>query len=661
MSRKLLVLVVFLVSCGDRNSNYISNLSPLAENPYIQLPLGAVKAEGWLLGQLELAAQGMTGRLDEIWEDVGPENGWLGGKGETWERGPYWLDGLVPLAYLLDDKVLIDKAQKWIEWSLNSQREDGYFGPASDSTRVFGSDERTLAWQEKHKEDWWPHMIMLKVLQSYYEATGDERVIPFMQKYFQYQQAHIEQWPLDHWTHWAKTRGGENLASIYWLYNHTGDKNLLKLGQTIFEQTENWTERFEADYPQDWHGVNTGMGIKQPAVYYQYSKDKRYLEAVEAGITALMKYHGQINGLWSGDELLHGTDPTHGTEFCTVVEYMFSLETVLQISGNPVYADRLERVAFNALPTQIKADFTGRQYYQLPNQVICNREWHNFSTKHTEDEITYGLETGYGCCTANMHQGWPKFVANLWYATQDNGLAALVYGPSRVTALVGNGAEVTFLEETGYPFTETIKFTYTTDRTNVFPLHLRIPGWCKDAEILVNGKHNSRPEAGVVAKISRTWSEGDVVELRLPMKVRISHWHERAAGVELGSLVFALKIQEKWERISGEDPYGDYEVYPEDAWNYFLLRKYIDKPEEHFVVKHAEAVPSQPWTTDAAPVWILAKGKRMPEWQLYGGVTGPTPFSPYWRPKEYEGPEEDLVLIPYGATTLRISEFPVMR
>ncbi|MCK4894915.1 MAG: glycoside hydrolase family 127 protein, partial [Calditrichia bacterium] len=368
MKSVLLILLMTNISLAE-NLNYVSNRPPLSESPYIQLPLGAVQPQGWVLEQLQLSAEGMTGHLDEIWRDVGPDNGWLGGDGDAWERGPYWLDGLLPLAYILKDEALIAKANKWVEAVLTSQREDGYFGPIPDTTKTFDDTRwgRRQAWQEKAKMDWWPHMVMLKVLQQYYEATGDERVIDFMLKYFKYQQANLPSKPLNHWSHWAKTRGGENLASVYWLYNRTGEHFLLDLGAMIFEQTRDWTDRFTSGFPESWHGVNTGMGIKQPVVWYQYSKDEKYLKAVKQGIHDLMKFHGQVEGLWSGDELLHGTDPTYGTELCTVVEYMFSLETLIQITGDPEYMDILERVAYNALPAQVKADFTGRQYYQMPN------------------------------------------------------------------------------------------------------------------------------------------------------------------------------------------------------------------------------------------------------------------------------------------------------
>lgn len=660
----LLLLIPGIYFLQAKNVNYVSNREPLADNPYIALPFGCIEPQGWIRHQLELAARGMTGNLDELWIDVGPTNGWLGGEGDAWERGPYWLDGLVPLAYILNDQKLIDKAQKWIEWSLQSQHENGYFGPVPDTTKKFDDSPRQQrwAWQERAKEDWWPHMVMLKVLQSYYEATADQRVIDLMSRYFRYQMNHIQEKPLDHWTHWAKSRGGENLASIYWLYNLTGEIWLLDLGKIIFEQTLDWTGRFESTnmYQWDWHGVNTAMGIKQPAIWYQFSKDDRYLKAVRRGIDELMHYHGQVYGLWAADELLAGKDPTKGTETCTVVEYMFSLESVLKISGDPFYGDVLERVAFNALPACLERDHTGRQYYQMANQVVCNREWHNFSTKHGDTENLFGFETGYGCCTANYHQGWPKLVKHLWMASSDNGLAAMIYAPSRVTARVCDGVQVVFREETDYPFKDRVRFIYEKGKNVQFPFHLRIPQWCDSATVFVNGTIFKKPAAGSIIKLVRRWQQGDVIELHLPMNTRCEYGHERSASIERGPLVFALGLEEKWQTIAGDEPHTDNEVYPENDWNYGLLRPNLENPDSGFKIE-LRKVENMPWSLENAPVKLITTAKKMPEWQLYGGIAGPVPYSPYWRPKKYDTTEEKIILVPYGCTKLRIANFPVIR
>lgn len=143
---------------------------------------------------LERQRDGASSQMDTLYPEVmGERNGWLGGDGDQWERGPYWIDGLLPLAYILDDDNLKRKIQPWIEWTLKSQREDGFFGPSKDY-----SPEPGL--QRDNSADWWPRMVMLKIMQQYYSATRDERVIDFMTKYFRYQLATLPSTPLGNWT-----------------------------------------------------------------------------------------------------------------------------------------------------------------------------------------------------------------------------------------------------------------------------------------------------------------------------------------------------------------------------------------------------------------------------------------------------------------------------
>ena len=322
----ILLLCVFSISGKEkRNSHYITNQEPLIVQPYTSLPLGAIKPKGMLLKMLELQRDGLTGNLDSIYSLVcGNTNGWLGGDGDGWERGPYWLDGLVPLAYILDDDLLKDKAQRWIEWCIQNQREDGYFGPKELSEGY----KYIPGTQQDQREDWWPKMVMLKVLQQYYMATQDQRVITLMDKYFKYQLKMLPNYPLKHWTYWAEQRGADNLAIVYWLYNITKKKYLLELAEIIHRQTYDWTSVFSGNVLRslnplpDLHCVNVAQGLKAPLIYYQQHKEPQYLEAVKLGLDALRDCHGFVNGMYGGDEQLHGNDPTQGSELCSAVELM---------------------------------------------------------------------------------------------------------------------------------------------------------------------------------------------------------------------------------------------------------------------------------------------------------------------------------------------------
>lgn len=645
---------------------YINNRYPLLQKPYIELPIGAIHAEGWMQEQLMRMRDGMTGHLDEVYEKVmGARNGWLGGDGDVWERGPYWIDGLLPLAYLLNDQALIEKVKPWIEWTLASQKPDGYFGPDTDRSYEPGL-------QRDNAHDWWPKMVMLKVMQQYYSATGDRRIIDFFTRYFKYQLAELPQSPLGKWTFWGEQRGGDNLMIVYWLYSITGDDFLLDLGELIHKQTFNWTDIFlnqdHLSRQLSLHCVNLAQGFKEPIVYYQQNKDPRQILAVKNAVKEIRNTIGLPTGLWGGDELLRFGDPTAGSELCTAVEMMFSLEEMLEITGDVQWADHLERVAYNALPTQVTDDHSARQYYQQTNQVSVTPAWRNFSTPHEDTDLLFGELTGYPCCTSNLHQGWPKFVQNLWYATADNGIAALVYAPSRVEAQVAGGQRVRIEEETAYPFDETIRFRiHFADKVKkvFFPFHIRIPAWCKQPVIKLNGtaiEVDTYP--GEISRINREWNEGDQLTLELPMQVEASYWYGGSAVIERGPLLYALKMNEKWEKKSFEgkkaEQYGSwyYEVTSDTPWNYALMRRTLDPKEiqSHFTVEKAPTLAAYPWNAENAPITIKAKARPVKDWTLYRGSAGAVSY--FTQQGNDLGDEETIELIPYGCTTLRITEFP---
>lgn len=645
-----------------RNPFYITNQAPLLPQSYTPLPLGAIKPRGLMLEMLDRQRQGLTGNLDSIYSLVcGPNNGWLGGTGDGWERGPYWLDGLVPLAYLLDDQKLKDKAQEWIEWTIRNQRSDGYFGPVPlkpGFTVIKGT-------QQENREDWWPKMVMLKVLQQYYGATEDKRVLTLMTNYFHYMLEHLPEKPLDNWTYWGAQRGGDNLAIVYWLYSITKDKSLLKLGQLIHQQTFDWTQTFTDNtirklnpFP-NLHCVNVAQGLKEPAIYYQQSKDKKHRDAVREGLSAIRDTHGFVNGMYGADEHMHGNNPTQGSELCSAVEMMYSFESILPITSDVFYADYLEKIAYNVLPTQITDDFMRKQYFQQVNQVLITNEGRNFFNDNN-GHLVFGTTSGYPCCVSNMHQGWPKFVQNLWYATADAGVAALVYGESEVSIKVANNAQVKIVEDTDYPFKEEVRFTIHTNLAVKFPFHLRIPLWCKKPELKVNGKQVALNVANSIAVIDRVWNNNDIITLNLPMDFVVSTWYNGSAGIERGPLVYALKIQEDWtevKKIGFDDTY--WEVRPKSSWNYSLSREQLEKLSFKITIK--DTVASYPWNLENAPVVVKTDGYRVPSWTIVNGQTGmlPSPGGP--SPQVRVAKPEEIELVPYGCTTLRISQFPVLR
>jgi len=249
---------------GALGNDYVTNRAPLAPAAFIKLPIGSIKPKGWLRRQLELEAAGMIGHLEEISKWCKFENSaWASPDGQGqfgWEELPYWLKGYGDLGYVLNDQNIIKAARKWIDAVLASQEPDGYFGPRANKTGLEG------------KPDLWPHMVMLNVLQSFYEFGGDPRVLPFMTRYLKW----LNTQPPEAFGrgYWPRIRFGDTIESAYWLYNRTGDAFLLDLGKKIHDNMENWTSGVH-----NWHNVNLAQGFREPGVFYLQARDEKFLAA----------------------------------------------------------------------------------------------------------------------------------------------------------------------------------------------------------------------------------------------------------------------------------------------------------------------------------------------------------------------------------------------
>ncbi|UJF35810.1 family 16 glycoside hydrolase [Paenibacillus hexagrammi] len=625
------------------------NQSPLVQTPFIPLPLGSIEAKGWLLKQLELQRDGATGYAEDLYSELSTNAGWLGGNApdSDWERPVYYLKGLVPLAYTLRDQDLIATSQKWISAILQSQHEDGSFGPSTN-------------------DDWWPRMVALYAMKDYYEATKDARVLTFMTNYFHYQASQLPTRPL---RDWGKMRVGDNIDTVLWLYNRTEDSFLLNLADTLAEQGYPLTDIFTNDgfqnYGDDFqpmHAVNVNEAIKMPTVYYQRSNDAVDRDAFQAGVENLKK-HEQITGMPSGTEMLAGIGSTQGVELCAITERMQSNEEAAMILGDAHIGDALEKIAFNSLPGAMDKELKNHQYYSLPNQVESNLADHGFKQEYDNGTMP-SPTSGYPCCRFNLHMGWPYFVKNMWAGVPEGGLGVIAYGPSRVKTRIKQ-ADVTIDETTNYPFEDQIGFDVTASRSVQFPLKLRIPAWADGPTVTVNGVSQQGVISGEYMTIDRTWNSGDRVVLTVPMKLKTSTWVNNSVGIERGPLVFSLQMDENWQVESspiaakpGFDAaalgFNQYQISAQNPWNYGLL---IDREHPEATIEVVTGpMPENPFLQASSPVKLIAKAKRISAWgKAANNVEAAEPPA---GPVQSDEAIENITLVPYGSENLRVTYFP---
>lgn len=591
-----------------------------------------IKPEGWLRRQLKIQAEGLSGNLHKIWPDI-RDSAWIGGDREGWERVPYWLDGFIPLAYLLENEEMIATVKKYIDAIVSAQENDGWICPCEKEKRA--------------KYDTWAIQLICKVLKVYYDCSGDERIPQVIYRVLKNYYEMLKSGEIKLFQ-WAKYRWFESFISLNFLYEKYQEDWIKDLARIIKEQgfdyntaTEKWKKPSHM-WVLNTHIVNMTMMLKSEAVSHDLLGEE-YTDNAEKLRKILDKYNGTAFEGFTGDEVLSGLDPTKGTECCAVVEQMYSYEEIFAHTGDNKWAERLEVIAFNALPATLSEDMWTHQYVQQVNQIACQKTmimapWStNGPYAHT-----FGLEPNFGCCTANFNQGWPKFALSP-FMHNGNTIINSVMLPS---VLNDNG--ITIKLETNYPFEN--KMRYYIDANKDFDFVIRIPSFAKNLK--VNGEKAEVKDLEFSIKTGKT-------EIRLEFET-IPYLKERPNNLyalQAGSLLFSVPIEyEKQMReytkkgVERKFPYCDYQFIPKTPWNYGFT-------DTDFEVVF-NGISDVPFSQEKPPVTIKSNMQQI-NWGLkfpYRSIARKTPKS-----TQPISEMQEINLCPYGCARLRMTEMPILK
>ncbi|WP_037571989.1 beta-L-arabinofuranosidase domain-containing protein [Phaeacidiphilus oryzae] len=626
---------------------YPANRAPLQREPFLRLPPGSVTPGGWLAEQLRLQLNGLNGRMPEVSDYLGTQtSGWSVPSQTGWEELPYWLRGFGDLGYVTGDSATIEQAKAWIDRILATRQSDGFFGPAALRTSLNGGP------------DYWPYMPVLDALRTWYEYSGDTRVLDTLTGWLGF----LNTLPGSQFSlGWGSARVGDTIDAAYWLYNRTGDSSLLDLVRTMHANSADYTHTIPT-----WHNVNLAQGFREPAQYGVLAGDPSLRAATyRVHDTVMGAYGGFPGGGFAADENARPGfhDPRQGFETCGIVEYMRSDELLHRMTGDPVWADRCEELALNLLPAAFDPEQKGTHYITSANGVQLD----DVAKSHGQFDNAFAMQAympgvhQYRCCPHNYGQGWPYYAEEAWLASADGGLCASLYAESTVRAKVADGTEVTFTEHTEYPFGETVDLRLTSPKPLTFPLYLRVPGWCARPSVKLNGRAVQATSTGGYLVLNREWRSGDQLRLTLPMSTAVHRWPANggAVSVSRGPLAYSLRIDEQWTRFSGTDDWPEYEVRAGSPWNYALQLDPEDPARS--LSFSTPAVPpdaANPFTQDTVPARITAKARRIPTWRTDDqNVLAPLQPSPARVPAGT--PAQQVTLIPSAAARLRITAFPL--
>lgn len=657
----LLAWFAFLPAAVALAGNYEPVAEPVVAAAFLPLPPGAVEPAGWLRDWALAAREGLTGHLDEY--HVTFRDAWKGipinapgaepdATGWPLEQGAYWLDGALRLGFVLHDEALLRKIRTRLDAVV-----DGIHQADVGTSFIY--------WKKDYKPtdfNSWAHSQLGRALVALYQGTGDRRVLDALVKvYANYPE---DMGPIEFYN----ICGVCNWDAMLETYALSGDQRILERVTKAAAQP-----RVAGDL-QAWRDGRSAPGhtvvfyenIRLPALLSCWSGDVGQREATLAAYRFSDQNHLLPYGVASGEEYLSGIGAFRKTETCDVAAMLWNTSWMLRILGNGDWGDRMERAFFNAGAAPIARDFRSMCYYQSPNRLRSD-SLPCVEPKNPGPDGNRFHQLGCPsvlCCVGASSRIIPSYVLHMWMATHDDGLAATLYGPCTVSALAGAKTPVQITTTTDYPFGETLRMRVEPEKDIAFPLYLRIPGWCPQARITVNGVAASEtPDDQGFVKLTRTWTKGDVVELQFPMKPRVLRGFETEmprvnrdywdfmpeaifqprrlpfASVLYGPLLFALPIPD----VDPNTPVAD------ARWQYALDAEGSQHGGDIHVQRRP--MPSRwDWSLDA-PVQLTAPAQAF-AWQPTDAQALP------------DGPvigasAETIRLVPYGCTKFRVSMFPV--
>ena len=611
-----------------------------------------IHPQGWLQTMMQRQHDGLTGHPEALsypyntclWagEISRPDESY----GDNWwryEQTAYYTDGLLRLGYELGAQEMVDKAMEGIEYTLENPDENGKLG----NSTLEGIT--------------WPMSVFFRVLQAKYEHDGDERIPAALERHFlNFTPAELA----------CGIVGGRNIISIegiLWTYGKTGNPKLLQLAedawaiQDMFAVDETAIMSSEPFY---MHSVTFCEMLKLPLLLYAYTGKQHYLDLAMTAVRKVERESMLPDGVPSSAEFLLGTDTYTSHETCDIVDFTWTLSHYLAVTGEAEWADKIEKAVYNAGMGAITKDFKSLQYFSSVNQFIATGMSNHNIYKHGSTWMAYRPTHETECCSGNVNRMLPNLVSRMWMTDSEGGAVAAIYGPSKAKFPTALG-DVTITCETNYPFAETLTFKVSGAEGASIPLTLRIPTWCSNASLTVNGSPvDLLLTAGSFTKVSAGVKNGDVIMLTLPMTVEKHTIEGQGVYFQRGPLLYSYAIPQQkvedtteYECMHGKKPdnpdFKCWNITPTGTFNYAYA---ADGQDVAYIA--AELQPGAPFPFDIQDVtgWIRIPVKQI-KWALVDDRYTPR-LPEQGHLTLVNNDTQYLDLVPYGCTELRLTVFP---